>query len=185
LGRRVAEEPAAHVAACRADLVGMGLPEVSTILWRERNLLELLLFKLEEERLVLTAGLDRWLPRATREVELVLAELQRIEEPRSGALDGVAAELGLQPGRTLREVAAAAPAPWGGLLEQHREAFVATTREIGPLERAHRKLLGSQEPEAALAWLEARMEPPHPGDDGPRPAPSAERAMLRLVPEGS
>lgn len=133
----------------------MGLPEVSTILWRERNLLELLLFKLEEERLLLTAGLNRWLPRATREVELVLTELQRIEGSRAGALDGLAAELGLEPGRTLLEVAAAAPPPWDGLLEQHQEAFLVTVREIGPLERAHRDLLGAPEAEAALAWLEA------------------------------
>ncbi len=148
---------------------------MSSILWRERNLLELLLFKLEEERLVLAAGLDRWLPRATREVELVLAELQHIEGPRTGALDAVAAELGLQPGRTLGEVAAAAPPPWDGLLEQHREAFVSTAREISPLERVHRDLLSSREDEAALAWLEA-------ADDEVGPEPGA---PLRLLPDGS
>ena len=135
----------------------MGLPEVSTILWRERNLLDLLLFKLEEERLVMSAGLDRWLPRATREVELVLAELQHIEGPRAGALDGLAAELGLEPGRSLDEVAAAAPPPWDGLLEQHRQAFLSTAREIRPLERVHRDLLGVREVEAAMAWLEVTV----------------------------
>lgn len=136
----------------------MGLPEVSTILWRERNLLELLLFKLEEERLVQSAGLSRWLPRATHEVELVLAELQRIEGCRAGELDGVAAELGLQPGRTLGEVAAAAPPPWDGLLEQHRAAVLLTTRQIRPLERVHRDLLGTREPDPVLAWLEDSTE---------------------------
>ena len=34
----------------------MGLREVSAILWRERHLLELLLFKLDEEQLVLAAA---------------------------------------------------------------------------------------------------------------------------------
>src|SRR5213080_171662 len=34
----------------------MGLAELSSILWRERDMLELLLFKLEEEQLVLAAG---------------------------------------------------------------------------------------------------------------------------------
>jgi hypothetical protein len=159
-----------------ADRSRVGLPEMSTILWRERNLLELLLFKLEEERLVMAAGLDRWLSRATREVELVLAELQRIEEPKAGALDSVAAELGLEPGRTLDEVAAAAPPPWDGLLEQHRQAFLVTTKEIGPLERVHRDLLGMREAEAAMAWLEAT------GSDGPTSAPGPQ--SLRLVDEG-
>ena len=37
----------------------MGLAELSSILWRERDMLELLLFKLEEEQLVLAAGRTR------------------------------------------------------------------------------------------------------------------------------
>lgn len=132
----------------------MGLEEVSIILWRERNLLDILHFKLEEERLVAAAGLSRWLPQAAREVEIVLAELQQIEGPRTGALDAAAAELGLQPGRDLHEVAAAAPPPWDGLLEQHRQAFRAATSAIGPLERLHRDLLG-RGTEAVFAWLAA------------------------------
>ena len=39
----------------------MSLSEVSNILWRERRLLELLVFKLEEEHLVLASGRTRWL----------------------------------------------------------------------------------------------------------------------------
>src|SRR5260370_24300213 len=54
--------------------VRMGLREVSAILWRERHLLELLLFKLDEEQLVLAAGRTRWLPRATPDVEMVLQQ---------------------------------------------------------------------------------------------------------------
>lgn len=158
---------------------------MSTILWRERNLLELLLFKLEEERLVLRSGLDRWLPHATREVELVLVELQRIEGPRSGAVDDLATELGLQPGRSLREVAAAAPPPWDGLLEQHREAFLAATREIGPLERVHRDLRGAREAEAALDWLDAPRRAAGGGTDGraSRPVQTGAVDTLRLVPD--
>ena len=60
----------------------MGLREVSAILWRERHLLELLLFKLDEEQLVLAAGRTRWLPRATREVEMVLEEIRQTELER-------------------------------------------------------------------------------------------------------
>ena len=54
----------------------MALSDVSNILWRERQLLELLVFKLEEEQLVLAAGRTRWLAHATREVENVLGEIQ-------------------------------------------------------------------------------------------------------------
>ncbi len=50
----------------------MGVNELSTLLWREREQLELLMFKLEEEQLLLTSGKSKWLPYATREVEQVL-----------------------------------------------------------------------------------------------------------------
>jgi len=46
------------------------LNEVSNILWRERNLLELLAFKLDAERLLARAGRTRWLARADHEVEV-------------------------------------------------------------------------------------------------------------------
>src|SRR4051812_39244560 len=49
-----------------AEVHDMALTEVSNVLWRERELLEMLLFKLEEEQLLLTAGRTRWLPHATR-----------------------------------------------------------------------------------------------------------------------
>ena len=52
----------------------MALSDVSNILWRERQLLELLVFKLEEEQLVLAAGRARWLAHASREVESVLGK---------------------------------------------------------------------------------------------------------------
>ena len=56
----------------------MSLSEVSNILWRERQLLDLLVFKLEEEQLVLASGRTRWLSHATREVETILAEIKRV-----------------------------------------------------------------------------------------------------------
>ena len=39
----------------------MGLSEASNILWRQRHLLELLLFKLEVEQTLLASGRLRWL----------------------------------------------------------------------------------------------------------------------------
>lgn len=158
----------------------MGLNDRSDVLWRQRNLLELLLFKLEEERLIVRAGLSRWLPRATHEVELVVGELQLIQEATRTALDGVAPDLGLPPGRSLTEVAAAAPAPWGGLLERHQEAIALATVEIGPLGVVHRDLLGQGATDPALVWLE-RTAPEWPLRAGAAPAGGA---PLRVVPDG-
>ncbi len=119
----------------------MGLAEVSSTLWRERELLELLLFKLEEEQVLLATGKGRWLQRATREVEVVLEEIRRAELLRSVQVDEVAAELGLAPGPSLRQVAEAATEPWRTLLLEHRDAFMAATVEIQAMADANRDLL--------------------------------------------
>ena len=133
----------------------MGLSEVSNILWRERQLLELLLFKLEEEQLVLSAGRTRWLSHATREVEMVLEEIKRAELARSMEVDAAAAELGIEPGPSLRRLAEVAPDPWKGLLEQHRRAFLTATQEILALAQVNKDLLsrGQRATREALAWL--------------------------------
>ncbi len=121
----------------------MSLTEVSSILWRERELLDLLLFKLEEESLLLAAGRTRWLAHATREVEMVLAEMKRAELGRAVEVEGVAVSLGLAPGVSLRELAEVAPAPWGDILREHRNAFLAATTEITALARANKDLLAA------------------------------------------
>jgi FlgN protein len=120
----------------------MGLREVSAILWRERHLLELLLFKLDEEQLVLAAGRTRWLARATREVEMVLEEIRQTELDRAVEVSRVALDLGLVDDASLRQLADAAPAPWQGMLVEHRQAFLALTDEITALVQTNRELLG-------------------------------------------
>ena len=119
----------------------MSLSEVSNILWRERQLLELLVFKLEEEQLVLAAGRNRWLPHATREVETVLGEIRRVELDRAVTLTDVAQELGLSDAPSLRELASIAPAPWDGIFAEHRRAMLTLAQEIDSVAKANRDLL--------------------------------------------
>ena len=121
----------------------MSLTEVSSILWRERELLDLLLFKLEEEQLLLAAGRVRWLAHATREVEMVLAEMKRAELGRAVEVEAVAASFGLQPGVSLRELSEIAPAPWGDILREHRNAFLKATDEITALAKHNKDLLAA------------------------------------------
>ena len=45
----------------------MGAHELSALLWRERELLDVLQFTLEVEQLLLTAGNTRWLNGASAE----------------------------------------------------------------------------------------------------------------------
>ena len=119
----------------------MGLREVSAILWRERHLLELLQFKLDEEQLVLAAGRTRWLPRATREVEMVLEEIRQTELERAVEVSRFAVELGLPSGASLRQLAETAPEPWREILAEHRQAFLSVTDEITTLVQTNRELL--------------------------------------------
>ncbi len=133
----------------------MGLSEVSNILWRERQLLQLLLFKLETEQLVLSSGRTRFLADATREVEMVINELKETELLRAVAVDALAGELGLGPSPTLSQLANTAPAPWDNIFDEHRKAFLADTQEIFLLAQMNRDLLtsGHRAAREALEWL--------------------------------
>jgi hypothetical protein len=121
----------------------MGVAELSAVLWRERQLLELLLFKLEEEQLVLSSGRTRWLGHATREVERVLEQIRTAELGRSVEADATARELGLEPGSGLLALSTAAPEPWDDLLASHRQAFVQLTAQIQDVANGNRDLLTS------------------------------------------
>ena len=146
---------------CWDEEATMGLREVSTILWRERHLLELLLFKLEEEQLLLAAGRDRWLARATREVEMVLEEIKHTELERAMEVERVAADLGLPAGPSLRQLAEAVPPPWQEILADHRQTFLSLTEEVSELVQANRELLarGQRAVREVMASIgEARSE---------------------------
>src|SRR3546814_12674887 len=89
----------------------MGLSEASNILWRQRHLLELLLFKLDVEQTLLSPGRLRWLARATNEVEMVLDELRHPELAHAVALAALAETPAPGPRCSPRETPAAAPTP--------------------------------------------------------------------------
>jgi hypothetical protein len=119
----------------------VSLTELSSVLWRTRELLELLLFKLEEEQLLLAAGRSRWLAHATREVEMVLEQIRAAEVMRAAYAQAAARHLGLHPAASLSDLADAAPMPWFEMLHQHRKAFLALTAEITSLAETNRELL--------------------------------------------
>src|SRR3954449_11470494 len=109
---------------------GPTMEKLSQILWRERELLETLLFKLEEEQMVLAPGRTRWLVRAAREVDNVLDTIRETEMLRAIAADEVAEELGLGHNPSLRSLADAVEEPWHSLLADHHDAFTTATQEV-------------------------------------------------------
>lgn len=122
----------------------MSLDKLSQQLWKQRETLEMLLFKLEEERLLVNSGSTRWLPLATRELEAVIDKAKDYELERSMESENAAVELGLPPDASLREIAEAAEEPWKSLLTQHREALVtltSETKDIVDSNQEHLKML--------------------------------------------
>lgn len=122
-----------------------GFAEVSDILWRERELLDVLLFKLDQERLLLADNNVHWLPRAAHEIDLVLEQVRLTELGRAVEVEALAVDLGLEPNPTLAQLAAAAPAPWGELFDAHRAAFGRLSEQIQQRAEANRRALD-------LAW---------------------------------
>jgi len=119
------------------------MQRLSQVLWRERELLESLQYALEVEQLILASGRNGWLLRAAKDVEGVLADLRRTEVMRAVAADQVAAGLGLAPNPSLKELATRVGEPWGEILTDHREAFLAMTRSITALADTNRDLITS------------------------------------------
>lgn len=158
----------------------MGLADLSNVLWRVRETLDLLLFKLEEEQLVLAAGRTRWLPHATREVEVVLDQLRKTELLRATEVETVAEELGIGPEPSLNALAEAAGEPWTELFRQHRAAFLTLTAEISELAEGNRDLLLSGQRAANEALLSVSGSLQTYGPDG---GTTSSPASARLVDE--
>src|SRR5258708_1388620 len=78
----------------RTEGRAMGLAEASSLLWQERETLELLLFKLVTEQLIVSAGQTRWLARANDELEQVANQLRSIEVLRAAEVDVLADQMG-------------------------------------------------------------------------------------------
>ncbi|MEB7505619.1 flagellar protein FlgN [Arthrobacter koreensis] len=120
----------------------MGTQKLSALLWEERELLELLTFKLEEEQLLLTSGKTRWLQHATREVEQVLERLRAANLARTVAVSELAQEWGIAEDATLRQIIAAAPpGPWTEIFTAHLQAMTELTFKIRDLRDTNEQFL--------------------------------------------
>ena|SRR5919202_990858 len=145
----------------------MSLPDLAAVLWRQRDLLERLVYRLECEHLLLAAGRTRFLALATAEVEGLLAELRVLEMQRAAAADRVAAEAGLAAEPGLEQLAAAVQPPWTGVLLEHREALLALTSELAALAETNKTLMaaGMRAVESAIAGMNERVGTPSVGYD--------------------
>ena len=153
------------------------MEDLSLILWRERELLETMLYKLEIEQLVLSSGRTRWLATAAREVEAVVEALRETELLRAVAADEAAAGVGLPSSPSLRALAEAVEEPWHSILMDHRQAFVTYTQEILEIASANRELLAAGQQSARETFLGLSEQPESYAEDG-RAVLDADRPRL-------
>jgi hypothetical protein len=100
------------------------MERVGQILEREGDVLEMLLFKLTETRLLLEADESRFIARATREVERARTRAREV-----GLLRAATVAL-IKPGATLRTLANEAPQPWPSILRDHHTVLTGLLAEI-------------------------------------------------------
>lgn len=137
----------------------MGLNELSELLWHERRLLELLLFTLEQEELLLASGRTQWLGHVTADVESALDRIRRVELARAVEAQEVAVALGSEADAGLVGLAERSPPPWDDILRDHHRDLVDVTDRIRASTRTNRDLLAASRAalQEALTALEDGM----------------------------
>lgn len=139
-----ADRPRSFTLPDTAD-TAEALGVLTSLLWRERETLERLLFKLIEQQLVLSTGSARWLPAADAEVREAAEALQNYELARSAEVDLLVQQYGLPADTSLRELADAAPEPWPLVLHEHRDELRSLTTEIDAATAENRRLMRAGE----------------------------------------
>ncbi|MGH8973543.1 MAG: flagellar export chaperone FlgN [Acidimicrobiia bacterium] len=124
------------------------MDELADWLAHECRLLEMLLFKLVEEQLLLAAGESRFLGVAAAEVQRALGRLGEAQLRRAMMVDALARE---PHGATLKVLAAESREPYGTIFEDHRRALLDLMSEIDEVSGQSRRLA---EIGAKLAGLE-------------------------------
>ena len=117
------------------------LSQLTQDLWTDRQLVELLLFKLVEAQLLLAADETRFVPSALSEVEAVMERIRDAEDDRASTVAELATEWQVAGGTlTLNEIVRRAPEPHASMLDEHRSAFRRLTDEIEQVTRENRRL---------------------------------------------
>ncbi len=120
----------------------MAATDLSMHLLRQRELMELMLFKLEELEMLVTTGRTRWVRHATAEVERVIAAIGAGTIARDTVFVEVAEEWGAGDVSTLRDLVAAAPTEaWREVMQSHLDAMTQLADEIAQKRSAVDQLL--------------------------------------------
>jgi hypothetical protein len=106
------------------------LGELNQLLWRERDVLEDVLYRLQVQQLLLVEGRERWVERSVDDLERSLARVERYQRMHRDLLDDISAYLPVHGGSTLSEVVAVTPSPWDDIFEEQQASVLVLINEI-------------------------------------------------------
>lgn len=106
---------------------------LSDTLWHERDMLTLLVHRLEVERALLETNRAKRLALAARETETILADGRLADLSRATEAAASARVLGLPGDASLADIARLAPPPWDEILQEHRTQLRTLVAEITAL----------------------------------------------------
>jgi hypothetical protein len=138
---------------------------LSSVLWRERELLETLLFRLVAQQHLLGAGAVRWLSRLDAEVERAARAVQDHEIVRATEVEFLTSRLNLSSDASLRTLAQGAQEPWSSLLTEHLTELRSLMREIEATSTENKRLLRAGE-HATREALERSVGAPSSSESG-------------------
>lgn len=114
-----------------------GFEALTATMWRERDLLDALLFALSAQLRLVEAGDTRWLGHATAQVSDRVDELRGVEVERAMIADELFAECGLHDSSSMLDLADAAGEPTASI---HRDLHAATSVLTLEIDRAVRRI---------------------------------------------
>jgi hypothetical protein len=106
------------------------LGELNQLLWRQRDVLSDVVYRLEVQQLLLVDGRDRWVDRSVEDLERALERVERYQRMQRDLLDELSVHLPVQGGSRLSEVVSVVPSPWDGILEEQQAALLVLITEI-------------------------------------------------------
>lgn len=122
----------------------LSLTSLADMLWDEREVVELLLYKLIVAKLLLAADERRFVTAALSEVDLAVDLLHRTEQEREELVAMTARDWGMTPEYlTLAYLAEATPPQFRSVFTDHLRAFLRLADEIEETARTNSQLANS------------------------------------------
>jgi hypothetical protein len=158
------------------DLAESLLPELSRVLWQQRDLIERLEYRLEVQQLIMVSQRTDRLALAVGEVESAIEQIRVAEDHRLEVVRDVAKSLGLPATATISQIRAVVHPPWDYVLSDHHAAFLRLVTSTEELTTRNREL-------AHHGLGDARTAVAHLGGVAPKTyGKKGDRSSLALPP---